>query len=61
MYIQFTKDINKIKSSIVLGLELREIIIALATMAVAFGEYFLLKKIIPTDIVYYLLVPMILR
>ena len=60
MYIQFTKDINKIKDRIIFGLGLREIIIGIITIGAAFGEYFLLKRILPTDIVYYLLVPLIL-
>ena len=60
MYIQFTKDINKIKNRIIFGLGLREIVIGTGTIGAAFGEYFLLRNIIATDIVYYMLVPVVL-
>ena len=60
MYIQFTKDINKIKNRIIFGLGLREIVIGTGTIGAAFGEYFLLRNIVPTDIVYYMLVPVVL-
>ena len=60
MYIQFTKDINKIKNRIIFGLGLREIIIGGLTIGAALAEYFWLRNIVPTDVVYYLLVPMVL-
>ena len=60
MYIQFTKDINKIKNRIIFGLGLREIVIGTGTIGAAFSEYFLLRNTIPTDVVYYLLVPVVL-
>ena len=60
MYIQFTKDINKINNRIIFGLGLREIMIGTGTIGAAFGEYFLLRNTIPTDVVYYMLVLIIL-
>lgn len=60
MYIQFTKDINKIKDRIIFGLGLREIIIGAMTIGSALGVFFLLKGKLPNDVVYYLLIPIIL-
>ncbi len=60
MYIQFTKDINKIKNRIIFGLGLREIIIGALTIGTALGTFFLLRNTVPTDVVYYMLVPIIL-
>ena len=60
MYIQFTKDINKIKDRIIFGLGLREIVIGAMTIVAALGTFFLLKGKLPNDVVYYLLIPIIL-
>ena len=60
MYIQFTKDINKIKDRIIFGLGLREIIIGALTIGTALGTFFLLKGKIPSDVIYYLLIPVVL-
>ena len=60
MYIQFTKDINKIKDRIIFGLGLREIIIGAVTIGTALGMFFLLKGKIPSDVIYYLLIPVVL-
>ena len=60
MYIQFTKDINKIKSTVALGLGLREIIIAVITIAIALLEYFFFKRVLPSDLAFYPLIPTVL-
>ena len=60
MYIQFTKDINKIKNRIIFGLGLREIIIGSITIGTALGTFFLLRGVLPNDVVYYMLVPVVL-
>lgn len=60
MYIQFTKDINKIRNRIIFGMGLREIIIAIIIIGLGLAGYFGLRNILPTDIVYYLLIPLVL-
>lgn len=60
MYIQFTKDINKIKSTVAFGLGMREIIIAVITIAISFSEYFFLRNFLPSDLVFYALIPTVL-
>lgn len=60
MYIQFTKDINKIKNTVAFGMGVREIIIALATIVIALSEFFVFKKFIPTDLAYYPCIPTVL-
>lgn len=59
MYIQFTKDINKIKNRIIFGLGLREIIIFLIILGSGFAEYHILKNYLQSDLTYYLLVPLV--
>ncbi len=60
MYIQFTKDINKIKNTVAFGLGWREIIIAVTTILSALAEYFFFKNILPSDLAFYPLIPTVL-
>lgn len=60
MYIQFTKDINKIKNTVAFGLGWREIIIAVTTILSALAEYLLFKNILPSDLAFYPLIPTVL-
>lgn len=57
MYIQFTKDLNKIKNSVFLGMGVREIIIAVITIGLALLEFFKFRKYLPDDLVYYFMLP----
>ncbi len=60
MYIQFTKDINKIRNRIIFGLGFREIVIFLLILGIGLAVFFGLKNVLPNDIVYYMLVPIVL-
>lgn len=60
MYIQFTKDINKIKSTVIFNLGVREIIIALIIIGISLIEYLFTRKFLPSDFAFYPLVPTIL-
>ena len=59
MYIQFTKDLNKIKTSIFMGMGVREFIIAGITVGLALLEFFKFGKYLPNDLVYYSMLPTI--
>lgn len=60
MYIQFTKDLNKIKNSVFLGMGVREIIIAVITLALALLEFFKFRKYLLGDLVYYFMLPTVM-
>lgn len=60
MYIQFTKDINKIRSIVFLGRTFREICIFTAAGVTAFLSYHITKRILPGTLSLYVIVPIML-
>ncbi len=59
MYIQFNKDISKIKNVVVLGMNWREIIIAGIGLTTALIMFFSMRKVLGADIASYAIVPVV--
>ena len=57
MYIQFTKDINKIRNTVFFGLTIREIIVFIISGLTAFLSFHFTKRFIPTGMALYIIVP----
>lgn len=60
MYIQFTKDINKIRNIVFLGRTFREICIFSVSGGTAFLSYHIIKRILPGTLSLYVIVPIML-
>ena len=60
MYIQFTKDINKIRNILFLGRTFREICIFTVSGFIAFLSYHITKRILPGTLSLYVIVPTML-
>lgn len=59
MYIQFTKDINKIRNTVVFGLTIRELIILGASGGLCFILYQILSNFLPIVLSIYAVIPII--